>query len=137
MRAWQVFCSEKCRKEASRQTRSVEYSCVYCGLLADSVDHVPPRSVRQTLVDLGIAGRYPFVEVRCCRQCNSALGDRSLWTVLQRKAWIKKWLRRHYQKYLNIPDWTELELARLGADLRQHTEHGLAVRALIRYRLAY
>ncbi len=88
-RTWQRFCSPACRGDNRNTERSAEYTCVYCGLIANTVDHIPPISVRPTLVDLGLAGRYQFLEVRACQQCNSALGARSLWTVKQRKAWIK------------------------------------------------
>lgn len=122
---------------ARNNERQIEYQCVYCGLLAGTIDHVPPISVRPTLIDLGLAARYPFLEVRACHECNVGLGARPLWTVAQRKQWIKGWLRRRHRKYLVIPDWTEEELAALGDELRQHTEHGLAVRDLMRFRLAF
>ena len=136
-RAWQVFCRPGCRKNAKMADRMVEHACQYCGLVSATVDHVPPRSVRQFMIDSGLASRYPFVEVRSCQECNSGLGDRPLWTVAQRKVYIKKWLARRYRKFLDIPEWSETELARLGEDLREHVLHGLAVKALIIMRLRY
>ncbi len=137
VRHWQRFCSTTCREKARSSERMAEYSCEYCGLVGDSVDHVPPTSVRPTLLELGIAARYPFVEVRSCRECNCGLGHLPLWTVKQRKEYIKKWLRRRYKKYLAIPDWTDSELGTLAQDLRDHTLHGLAVRDLTKARLKH
>jgi hypothetical protein len=136
-RPWQKFCGDSCRTYGSLEERKTEHVCHYCGLLADTIDHIPPRSVRQTLIDLGLASRYSFIEVRCCHECNSALGARPLWTPRQRKEFIKEWITRRYKKYLNIPDWEDSELGKLGDNLRDATLHGLAVRDLIRFRLKY
>lgn len=113
------------------------YACAYCGLVGDTIDHVPPRSVRLTLLNLGLAARYPFVQVRACRQCNSALGDRPLWTVRQRRAWLKRWLRRRYRRHLRMPDWSDHELNQLSPALRREVVRGLALRELTRRRLAW
>jgi hypothetical protein len=136
-RAWQVFCSASCRQDATRRERQVEYSCVYCGLTASTVDHVPPSSVRPTLIHLGLALRFPFQEVRACAECNSALGARPLWTVGSRRAYIKQWLRNRYARYLRIPDWTDSELAKLSPDMQTFTLQGLAVRDVTRQRIGY
>lgn len=136
-RTWHRFCSATCRRDARNEERTVEHACIYCGLLADTVDHVPPRSVRQTLVDLGIASRYPFQEVRCCRECNVLLGARTLWTIALRKEYIKKRLRLRYHKFLAIPDWSTEDLDKLGRDLYDFTTYGLDVRAVVRQRLKY
>lgn len=116
---------------------AVEHACTYCGLLSNGVDHVPPTSARQGLIDVGLSAKYPFVEVRCCSECNSALGARSLWTVPQRKTFIKRWIARRYKKYLRIPNWAAGELAELSGHLQDSVLHGLAVRDLTRYRLDY
>lgn len=114
-----------------------ENACVYCGLVGDTIDHVPPRSVRLTLLNLGLAARYPFIQVRACRECNSALGARPLWTVRQRRAWLKRWLRRRYRRHLHLPDWSAHELTQLSPSLRGEVLRGLALRDLIRQRLAW
>ena len=136
-RAWHSFCSTSCRLQSQRSDRSTEYACCYCGLSCTGIDHVPPTSVRPTLVDLGLDTRYPFVEVRCCNECNSLLGARPLWTVSQRKAFMKKRLKRRYSKYLNIKDWSDSEMAQMSREMQEYIEHGLAVRALTRARLDY
>ena len=48
-------------------------SCFYCGEPASTIDHVPPKSIRFTLIGLGAQTIYPFYELDCCRECNSAL----------------------------------------------------------------
>lgn len=134
-RSWQLFCKDACREEAQREKRSTEYSCEYCGLVSDSIDHVPPRSVRSTLIDLGLASKYPFVEVRACRECNSLLGSRPLWTIFLRRKFIFETLKKRYKIYLEMPDWSDSELEALGYTLKESVLNGLAVRELTKKRL--
>ncbi len=138
-RDWQRFCSDRCRSIAwrSKEFRLAEQACAYCGSVADTRDHIPPIVARKKLEELGIANRYVFTEVWCCRECNSLLNCRALWTVEQRKKWIKQQLRRRYAKYLKIPDWGDSELMALRPLLQQHTIHGLAVREWTKARIAY
>jgi hypothetical protein len=111
--------------------------CVYCGVAANTVDHVPPRSARTTIVSLGLVLKYPFVEVPACNECNVLLGARSLWTVTERRAYIKKALRSRYSDVLRIPDWTDSELAQVSASMRSFILNGLFVRDFVRARVAH
>lgn len=88
-------------------------------------------------MELGLAVDYPFHEVRCCRECNSALGRQALWTIESRKSYMKEWLKRRYQRYLDIPDWSDQELAQMGPTLEASIRQGLAVREVTKRRLAF
>lgn len=110
--------------------------CVYCGMPADSIDHIPPRAYREFIAAQGLQKRYPFIEVIACRECNSALGARALWTVAARKKRIAQYLRRKYAKYLAIPDWTPAEAEEMGTGmLGTYIRHGLIVRDVTRERI--
>jgi len=111
--------------------------CVYCGVIANSVDHVPPRAIRERLVALGLALRYPFVEVPACRECNSVLGARAGWTVSDRRRYVKQALKRRYASVLRIPDWSDTELAQMSPGMQSYIADGLQVRDFIRQRLAF
>jgi hypothetical protein len=105
------YCSDRCRFQAwMRGKEEPAPPCHYCGMPADTVDHVPPRSVRSIILQEG-ATRWPFVEVDACHECNSLLGAQPPWTVSGRKDEIKKKLQRKYRRYLKIPRWTDEELA--------------------------
>jgi 5-methylcytosine-specific restriction endonuclease McrA len=95
-------------------------ACFYCGLVADSLDHVPPQAARPAIVAFGLAARSPFRIVPCCRECNSAMGFHAPWTLEARKRWITTWIAR-----------------RLGPMLPSFVRAGLAKPALIRSRLAW
>jgi hypothetical protein len=106
-------------------------------LFADSIDHLPPRSVRSTLQQQGVAGRYKFLEVDCCRECNCLAGAEPPWDLPGRKKMLKKKLKKRYAKYLNMPRWDEKELSELGRNLRIKVEQGLLLKGLIEQRLKW
>ena len=135
------FCSDKCRYLHSGPGAHIEFEdvpgrCVYCGMPSDSIDHVPPQSARQAVIDLGHQKRFPFVEVECCRECNSLLGAR-FWTVRDRRRYIRDKLANRYSSHLNMPDWSRDEIAALGHNLQVRIEHDLVIRDIVRQRIAF
>lgn len=116
--------------------------CFYCGVPADSVDHVIPRSLLRDLADdpqalasLTASGRV--LEVDACRECNSRLGNVYDDTLEDRRARLKKKLRSRYRRLLEMPDWTDSELGRLGPYLQRRVIVKAAERDWIRARIAY
>lgn len=129
------FCSQSCKAAAWRAGYLLR-PCHYCGSPADTTDHVPPRHARAQLIAVGLADRFPFFEVDCCRECNGLLGAR-LWTIRARRRYIKWTLRRRYARLLLTPDWSDLELVKLGPTLRSAVLAGVIGARIIRARLAY
>ena len=80
--------------------------CVYCGLPATSMDHVPPitncSSFSKKALDYN-----NFFKVPSCTQCNSTLNDRVLYSILERLDFVKKYLRKKYKNLLHLPAWEE------------------------------
>lgn len=58
--------------------------CEYCGDLANTVDHVPPKVV--------CSGKRRLL-VRCCMQCNVILGTQPIDNVADRASYILEWGR--------------------------------------------
>lgn len=119
---------------------SAEYEltpCHYCGIVADSVDHVPPSVARPHIIAFGLLGYYRFTTVPACRECNSALNHLAPWTLGARKEWVKRWLRQRYAKYLRIPDWQEEEIKKKGPTLQRYIRDGLEIRNLTRKRIQW
>jgi hypothetical protein len=98
---------------------------------------VPPRSIRERLTELGLAGRYTFQEVQACRECNCALGAKAIFALDDRKRYVKAWLRKRYQRYLKIPQWSDGELREIGHTLREHVLSGVLIAELVRARLKW
>lgn len=130
------YCSPGCRFKAWRAARGVsEHACAYCGVRADTVDHVPARSVRPFLAET-LPGRYPELEVPCCRECNSALGARGL-TIAVRRTLAREAIEHRYRSVLAMPGWSDEELAELGPELRRVVEHDRALKDWVRARLSW
>lgn len=102
-------------------------ACYYCGLPADSVDHVIPKCI--------VGDRTEFVW--SCRDCNTALGAKLFKDAPAKRQWIKQRLRRKYERLLAAPEWTEAELAKLGPSLRRYVKTQIRKREVIRARLAW
>lgn len=109
--------------------------CYYCGHIASTVDHVPPKTARDRLLSQGL--RFNAVELPACQECNSALGNQALWTQTERKAYVKAWLRKRYRKVLTMPPWTEQEISELGERLQDYIRASLAHQADLRRRLSW
>jgi hypothetical protein len=97
--------------------------CTYCGAIAGTRDHVPPKVIRGMLRETvpGWEKQYPPEVVPACLECNVLLNKEALLTVVERKAWIKKKLRRRYARLLAMPEWSEEELQAVPEGfLKQH-----------------
>lgn len=110
--------------------------CFYCGVPANSIDHVPPRAMRKRMADLG---EYfgVWVEVPACMWCNSTLGNLALLTLTDRKLYIKQRLRVKFKKLLASHDWTDEQLDELGYTLKTKILASMAKRRLVRQRIAW
>ncbi len=116
--------------------------CYYCGEDADSVDHVVPQSLIADLGDDGealdrvtSAGRILLVDA--CRDCNSRLSNIFDRTLIDRRLRLRKLLRRRYRKLLEMPEWTDSELGKLGPWLQGYVLSGISRRAWVLRRLNY
>jgi hypothetical protein len=117
--------------------------CYYCGLPAETQDHVIPKSlIEQYRLSDPVSVHALFAHGRtrvvpACTQCNSIAGARYHETLADRKAYVKQRLRSKYAKLLAMPDWTEEELAEVGPGLREYIHQGIETRKLIEQRLRW
>jgi len=120
---------------------SIEHVCTYCGILADSEDHVVPRHLLaragELSLDLSKVMRMRSWVVPSCRECNSMLSGRLFPTLAERRAAAQKGIRRKYASYLRIPDWSDAELATMGPTAQREIVAGIAVRDWVRSRLRW
>src|SRR6266404_4024559 len=111
------FCSAACRASSWRIGLTA-IPCFYCGCPANTIDHVPPKSVRSFIVAEKLRSKYTFSEVNCCLECNVLLGDRPIWRLSLRKRFIKRALRLRYARLLRGPIWTTAEKNVMGYNLK-------------------
>ena len=131
------FCHDACRYTYWRDNPGSLPACYYCGMPADSIDHVPPQSARPRLAELGLAGHYPHAEVDACRECNCLLGARPLWRLYERKLFIKKALRKKYRKVLRMKEFSDSELAQFGYNLKTMIISRSIMAEIVRARIAW
>lgn len=111
-RDWRVDSTGELRWTGRGQT-----PCYYCGDVADSIDHVIPRSLLARL-DLAtqVAMPRPYADtVPCCRDCNCRLNSSYQETLTERKLELKRRLRKRWGRLVQAtPEWTEEQLADLA-----------------------
>jgi hypothetical protein len=132
------FCSGSCRFlywHYAKHKIKPRLCCAYCGQIADTEDHVPPRSARPYLLAANIA--HSFLSVAACRECNNLLSYLPYWTVSDRRAYIKKRLAQKYKRLLAIPGWSDSELKELGPSLQLDVIVGIVQRNVVRARLLW
>lgn len=105
--------------------------CTYCGTTATTVDHVPPILLKNE-----VPHQHRFC-VPACVECNSTLGAKRLFTVLDRQIWIRLRYKEKYAKLLAVPDRTPEELDELGYVLRSHLESVLEEKKAVLTRLVH
>lgn len=115
--------------------------CAYCGLPADTIDHVIPRHWLRRAQAAGMDATRVFrlrsATVPACHECNSAIGGRLFPTMRERRACAHRHIRRKYRRVLFIPDWTEAELATMSVEAQRYILTGLRQRDLARERLRW
>jgi 5-methylcytosine-specific restriction endonuclease McrA len=94
--------------------------CHYCGAPADTKDHIVPIAYLRNSRPQG--SRSVGCTVDCCRECNSLLGAKALFSVEERAHEIAECLTRRYKKELKAPVWTDDELAELMPILKRQIE---------------
>lgn len=105
--------------------------CIYCGMSADTKDHLLPRTWT------GEAVRKHVLTVPACKQCNSAIGDRYLPSITARRKEAQTYIARQSANLLGMPEWTPEDLAEIGKTLRSTIERGIFDRQLARARLSW
>ncbi len=110
--------------------------CIYCGVPATTIDHFAPLSVVSAgsgILDT-VKGRFL---VPACGECNSIANSAVFPTIGAKRRYIQQRLRKKYATFLNMPYWSEDEIAELGHTLRTNVRNGLATKEWIIQRLAW
>lgn len=107
--------------------------CHYCGAPADTKDHIIPICYLRNGRPNG--ARSIGETVDCCRECNSLLGAKALFSIEERANEIAECLMRRYKKEIKAPIWTDEELNELKPTLRRQIKAKQYLRAEILERL--
>lgn len=105
--------------------------CVYCGLIAGTKDHLLPRTWT------GAAVRKKVLTVPACAECNSVISDRYAPSITERRRIAHAIIYKRKKRLMNMPDWNQGDIEKLGSTLRSTIERGLHDRNVARARLAW
>lgn len=119
-------------------------TCYYCGEPASDADHVIPQSFIKHVRGLGDPellrqiGLYSnrLKLVPACKECNSLLGSKYFGTASERKAYVQNRLRQRYRRLLEMPSWTDREIAELHGPLQRFIVESQALKERIERRVA-
>jgi len=111
--------------------------CYYCGRPATCDEHVVPR-VLVYMLPPGERPDFGVDTVPACKECNTGLAASVQDSLAARKAAAKQWLCRRYKKLLDMPAWSEDEIAELDDGwLRDYVCRSVVARAEVRRMLAW
>ena len=96
--------------------------CVYCCGPANTLDHVPPLSVTAMRAEsgarLGDCWLYPS-----CADCNKRLNSFQSTNIAVRRGYVAAKLLSKHSRTLNMPEWSDEELAELGCSLKSYIQN--------------
>ena len=120
-----------------RRAMFAPHVCTYCGVPADTFDHVPPVTVAYELTREWLdKNGYGLWLVPACRQCNTRLGAKRVLTVEHRAKAIWNRLHRDLEK-VRSAEWTMEELMELGPRLGAYVRAGADQVLLLKHRIAW
>lgn len=111
--------------DARRVRLSGEW-CVYCGMVAETVEHFPPRSFSNDGLLLP-----------ACKECNSLAGTDWPTDFGKRKGMVNDKLRRRNAKALSMPVWTKEDLEEMKRGMRKEIEIWQTRRRIAERRIAW
>lgn len=110
------------------------YDCIYCGMTAESRDHVVAHSYESNSVSKDWS--HDKI-VPSCKECNCLLSDLFLPSIAERADYITGILKVRYRKLLSSPDWSQKELAALGKRLRDYVKGEQNKKRTVQMRISY
>jgi hypothetical protein len=106
-------------------------SCVYCGEVATSRDHLIPRAFS------GESERAIVPVVPACLECNSTLGARYMPDVIERREYLHARYRVKYRKYMRRVMWGPSDMQQFGPQMRTVISKGMAEHERLMRRLSW
>ena len=96
--------------------------CSYCGMIADSKDHVIPISYLHNGKRNGLM-LSRGLSVWSCRHCNAILGKNLFDSFVCRAKFLNKRLRSKYKRHLKTTTWQKEDFEDMGSNLKSAVEN--------------
>jgi len=114
--------------------------CTYCGLPADTVDHVIPQSLRYMLQEHGgWRDHYGRItdKVPACKECNSMAGSEVFPSLTAKRRYVHARIAKKYASVLRTANWTAAELDEMGPMMFGYVLASQELAAITRARLRW
>lgn len=111
------------------------HDCVYCGAMAQGLDHIIPVSYSCTTRSNATWNDDEVVPA--CRECNCLLSNKWLPSIQERAAHLFSQLIIRHKQLLRFPDWTEAELTKVGMRLQKQIRAKLKNREFVKERIQH
>jgi len=108
--------------------------CTYCGDVADTFDHIVPVSYRHNSRN---KSENRDMAVPCCRECNSTLQDKLLFTIRERAHYLYNRYSIKYKKILSFPDWSDNELEEMSVEFQRSIRASIVYKSLLNSRIRW
>lgn len=109
--------------------------CMYCGVLADTIDHVPPITRVDDYRALWV--KHAYWKVKCCSECNFLAADSLQSDFLERVQYVKEKLKLRYRRRAVNAPWSKAEIKELGRTMKTEAAKGLKIKCQLDERLNY
>ena len=110
----------------------IQTVCVYCGDVADTLDHVYPLAAMPATLPASA-----LLTVPCCRECNTLANAKVCYSPVEKMFRIRRMLRSRHRKTLKIPHWTAEQIAEMGHKMQGFIRRGLREQKFVRSRLSH
>ena len=106
--------------------------CIYCGTAASDRDHVPPLLWVYCLgTEYFTRKGIELLLVPSCRECNSELSSKKLFTLRERTLHLLGRYTKKYEKFLKGEKWEKEEIDEFGRGLKPKIESFAVVQLAI------
>lgn len=107
------------------------FCCVYCGNTTDITrDHVIPVSWESEKRSYKKGDT-----IKSCRECNSHLGDKLIFSVPDRAAYLLSTYSKKYSKLLKTEDYTDEELSEMDFNLKSMIRSNMNQKEFVKTRM--
>lgn len=108
-------------------------TCFYCGCdSSSSRDHVVPVSYQSESRD------YKKGDiVLCCKECNSLLGNKPIFTVEERADYLSRRIYQKYKKHIESPSWSDEELLDMSPEFQKSIKSTMMISEWAKSRVAH
>ena len=118
-------------------TSKISTKCAYCGVFADTVDHVIPVSFLYSTERKNNLPHHKRIGniVIACNECNILASNKVFPTFEAKKFYILGKVEERYKHLIKSPDWSDKEIEELTGELKKTIKNNILAKDFIKMRV--